>query len=292
MWPEYAFLHLGEFARKRWVLLATLAIAAAPSAATAQLIVGNDQTGTATIYNVDVTSGVATPIYSASTNEAKPWGMAYDGATNTLYWNNGSTLYSSPFGPTLTPITVGTMMFNAATVNFVALGFSNGLLYGTRNIATEAVYSIDPGTLQASQVYVHPSTFDYGGLDFDATNGQLYGLNDATGAPGGRGLFEINLPGMTDTLRAPYPAGETDIDGLAVHNGLAYYVTDGPNTTQANFYVFDIATGLQVGTLPSPFTGSGTFSAGTFVAPIPEPTSLALVGLSAGGLWIARRRRR
>jgi hypothetical protein len=61
------------------------------------------------------------------------------------------------------------------------------------------------------------------------------------------------------------PAGETDIDGLAVANGRAYYITDGPNTTQANFYVFDVATGMQVGTIPSPFTGTGTFCAGTWV---------------------------
>ena len=43
-------------------------------------------------------------------------------------------------------------------------------------------------------------------------------------------------------------------------NGLAYYVTDGPNTAQANFYVYDIPSGTQIGTLPSPFTGSGTFA--------------------------------
>ena len=178
------------------------------------------------------------------------------------------------------------MTFNTATVNFVALGFNNGKLYGTRNIATEAVYEINPTTLVATQAYVHPAAFDFGGLDFDATTGRLYGLSDT----GGAGLYEIDYVGMTQTLRAPYPAGETDIDGLAVHNGIAYYVTDGPNTAQANFYIFDIATGAQIGTLPSPFTGSGTFSAATFVAPVPEPTALVLVGVGSLG-WLWRRRR-
>jgi hypothetical protein len=254
--------------------LPTLAFLALAQAAPAQLIVGNDQSGIATIYNIDVMTGVATPIYSASTTDAKPWGMAYDSSTNTLYWNNGSTLFSSPLGPTLTPTNLGGMTFNAATVNFVALGFHNGKLYGTRNVATEAVYEIDPVTLVATQSFVHPTTFDFGGLDWDASSGILYGLNDATGAPGGRGLFSIDLVAMTTTVLAPYPAGETDIDALAVGNGLAYFVSDGPNTTQASFYVVDVATGMQVGTLPSPFTGSGTFSGATFAdAPsTPSPT--------------------
>jgi len=271
--------------------LALLAFAAV--GANAQLIVGNDQSGTASIYHIDVNTGAATVLYSSSTSEAKPWGMAYDGATNTLYWNNGATLYSSPFSMSgLTPTTLGTMMFNAATVNFVALGFRNGNLLGTRNIATEAVYEISPTTLMASQLYVHASAFDHGGLDVDATNGNLYGLSDSTTGGQGRGLYEIDTVGQTETFKAPYPAGETDIDGLAVHNGLAYYVTDGPNTTQANFYVFDVATGTQVGLLASPFTGSGTFSAATFVPEaIPEPATMALLGLGAAAL-IRRRQTR
>lgn len=259
------------------VLSAIALLAAMTAGSQAQLIVGNDQSGTATIYNVDVTTGVATPIYSGSTPDAKPWGMAYDPGSNTLYWNNGNTLYSSPMGPALSPTNLGTMTFGGSNVNFVGLGFRNGKLVGTRNITTEAVYEIDPVTLVASQTFVYASTFDFGGVDVDATNGLLYGLSDSPATD--RGLYEIDDTAMTTTFRAPYPAGETDIDGLAAYNGVAYYVTDGPNTTQPNFYVFDIATGAQLGTLPSPFTGSGTFSAGAFV-PVPEPsTVLSLIAM-------------
>jgi len=273
-------------------LLTACALILLAGRAPAQLIVGNDQTGSASIYHNDVVTGVATPIYTGTGSDAKPWGMAYDGVTNTLYWNNGVNLFSSPFSMTLTPTNLGPMTFNGANTNFVGLSFSNGLLYGTRNIATEAVYTIDPVTRVATQAYVYPSAaFDFGGLDHDPVTGILYGLSDTTTA----GLYEINLAAQSTTFRAPYPVGETDIDGLAVFNGRAYYVSDGPNTTQANFYVYDIATGTQVGTLPSPFTGSGTFSAATFIG-IPEPSSvglavLGMVGLAAAGWRRARRAR-
>lgn len=266
------------------LVFSVLAVALIASAAQAQLIVGNDQSGTATIWDVDPATGNATALYSSSTSDAKPWGMAYDKSTNTLYWNNGSTLYSSPFGATLTPTNLGTMMFGTSTVNFVALGFDNGKLYGTRNISVEAVYEIDPGTLVATQLYVYPSTFDFGGLDFDAATGKMYGLSDTAPTGSVRGLYEIDYIGQTTTFKAPYPAGETDIDGLAVNNGIAYYVTDGPNTTQS-FYSFDIATGQQLSTIPSPFTGSGTFSAATWV---PEPSSLLVLALL--GVGALRRR--
>jgi hypothetical protein len=245
-------------------LLASLAAASLAARAEAQLIVGNDQSGTATIYSIDVGTGVATPLYSSSTSDAKPWGMAYDAGTNTLYWNNGSNLYSSPLQNPLTPTLLGAMSYNSASVNFVGLSFANGKLYGTRNIATEAVYEIDPVTRIATLLWAYSTSFDFGGLDHDPSTGQLYGLTDTAPAPDVRGLYRIDPVAQTTTFIAPYPAGETDLDGLAVANGVAYYVSDGPNTAQASFYLFDVATGQQIGTVPSPFTGTGTFSAATW----------------------------
>lgn len=268
------------------ISLAAIGLALAATSAQAQLIVGNDQSGTASIYYVDVTTGVSTPIYTSSTSEAKPWGMAYDNTTNTLYWNNGGSLYSSPMSMSLTPTLIGSMTYNGGAVNYVGMAFRDGMLLGTRNIATEAVYEIDPATGVSTQEYVYPSAFDFGGLDVDITTGRLYGLSDAAPAGSVRGLYEIDVAGQSTSFVAGYPGSETDIDGLGVHAGLAYYVTDGPLGTQPSFYVVDIETGAVVNTLPSPFTGSGTFSAGAFV---PAPGTLGALGLLA--LGAARRRR-
>ena len=71
-------------------------------------------------------------------------------------------------------------------------------------------------------------------------------------------------------------------------------MTDGPNTTQPDFYVFDIASGLQVGTIPSPFTGSGTFAGAAYVSSavpvVPEPSTV--VGVSVLALLALCRWRR
>jgi hypothetical protein len=272
------------------------ALAATACLANAQVIVGNDQSGTASIFAIDVTTGVATTLYSSTATNAKAWGMAADNVNSVLYWNNGGNLHSATFASLLSgapTITTVAMTYNATGVNFVGLGYNptTGKLIGTRNIATEAVYEIDPVTGVASIIMAHPSTFDFGGLEYDAETGQTYGLSDTAPVGSVRGLYRLDSDSV-QTFISGYPAGETDIDGLAVGGGRAYYVTDGPNTTQANFYVIDIATGAQVGTLPSPFTGSGTFGAAAWapgLIPVPEPASLAVIGIGLG--FLARRRR-
>lgn len=267
-------------------LSAALLILAAAGAAHGQLIVGNDQSGSATIWYVDVNSGVSTALYTSTGNEAKPWGMAYDASNNTLYWGAGGSLYKSAFSlGGLSPSLIGTMTFNGATTNFVGMGFRNGALVGTRNIATEAVYTINTTTAVATQGWVHPSTFDFGGLEVDPVTGALYGLSDSAPAGSVRGLYKLDDANQTFSFIAGYPGAETDIDGLAVYNNRAYYVTDGPNTVQPFFYVYDVTSGLQIGTLPSPFTGSGTFSAATFI-PTPGVAAIGLLGV----LTLRRRR--
>lgn len=272
--------------RKSMIVAGIVVSAMATMSAQGQLIVGNDQSGSASIYHIDISTGVATAIYTSTSSEAKPWGMAYDNSTNTLFWNNGGNLYSSPMSMSLTPTLVGAMTYNGGSVNYVGLAFRDGMLLGTRNIATEAVYSIDPVTGVSTQEFVYNSGFDFGGLDVDITTGRLYGLSDTAPAGSVRGLYEIDVAGQSTSFITGYPGSETDLDALGVYDGRAYFVSDGPNTAQAEFYVYDIASGTLIETLPSPFTGSGTFAAATFV---PAPSAFGLLGLSI--LGVGRRRR-
>ena len=103
------------------------------------------------------------------------WGMAVDPATCTLYFNAGSTLYRLGREET-TPTEIGTITVDGATSSFVSLAFYNGVLYGTKNITTEAVYSIDTSTAVAAIVYAYPrADFDLGGLDIGPGTGIRYG---------------------------------------------------------------------------------------------------------------------
>lgn len=220
------------------------------------------------------------------------WGSAYDSENDRIFFNNGSTLYVWPVGGAVS--TLGTITdATGAAQSLVGLAFYNGVLYGTKNIANEAVYTIDINTLVAT-VFIDyvDADFDFGGFAADPDTGNLYATNDDT-TPNGSGLFQINLDGSA-TLIAPYPDSQTDIDGLAVGGGRAYLVTDEPGF----IYVYDFAAAAYMTPLNNPWTTSEVFSAGAWIggaaAAIPALAPpgilllvLALVGI---GLWSLRRR--
>jgi hypothetical protein len=187
------------------------------------------------------------------------WGAAYDNINDKIYFNNGSTLYEWAVNGAVTQL--GTIVdSSAATQSMVSLAWYNGALYGTKNIANEAVWQIDPNTLIAWVVIDYVDLdYDFGGLAVDPTTGEFYGTSDATGASG-RGLYRINTD-ATATLIEPYPTGETDIDGLAISDSrIAYFIIDQPG----NFYVYDLVGGTFLPPLTSPWTTSEVFCGGTW----------------------------
>lgn len=215
-------------------------------------------------YQIDVTTSAAVQAFVGF----QVWGAAYDAANQKVYFNSGSTLYEWPVGGAVA--TLGTIVdAGGATQSMVGLAFYNGTLYGVKNIANEAVYIIDTTTRVATvHIDYADADFDFGGLAADPNTGTLYATNDDT-TPFGSGLFRINLDG-TATLIAPYPAGQTDIDGLAIsRDGFAYLVTDEPGF----IYVWDFEAGAYTAPLTSPWTTAETFSAGAWI----EVASISLV---------------
>lgn len=213
------------------------------------LFVGVDDV-TIPAYNMDPTNNDTMSAFLGY----QVWGAGYDNINDKIYFNNGSTLYEWPVGGTVTQL--GTIVDGGgAAQSMVSLAFYNGVLYGTKNIANEAVWIIDPTTLVAT-VFIDyvDADFDFGGLAVDPTNGEFYGTNDDA-TPNGNGLFRINMDG-TATLIEPYPSGETDIDGLTISDSrIAYFVVDQPGS----FYVYDLATSTFLPPLISPWTTSEVF---------------------------------
>lgn len=219
------------------------------------LFVGVDDT-TVPAYQIDVTTNASIQAFVG----AQVWGSAYDAVNDKVYFNSGSTLYEWPVGGAIAAL--GTITDpGGATQSMVGLAFYNGTLYGVKNIANEAVYTIDTNTRVAT-VFIDylDADYDFGGLAADPNTGVLYATNDDT-TPFGSGLFRINGDG-TATQITPYPVGETDIDGLAVsHDGFAYLVTD----QAGNIYVWNFTGGAYATPLTNPWTSSEVFSAGAWI---------------------------
>ena len=194
-----------------------------PTGITYPLFMGVDD-ATVPAYTMDPTTNISVTAFIGF----QVWGSAYDSVNDLMYFNNGSTLYSWPVGSG-TINTLGTIVDPVgATQSMVGLAFYNGQLYGVKNIANEAIWAIDTNTLVAT-VFIDyaDADFDLGGFAADPNTGEFYATNDDT-TPNGSGLFRIN-PDGSGTLIAPYPAGQTDIDGLAVSDdGYAYLVIDEP----------------------------------------------------------------
>ncbi|MDX1409628.1 MAG: IPTL-CTERM sorting domain-containing protein, partial [Saprospiraceae bacterium] len=103
--------------------------------------------------------------------------------------------------------------------------------------------------------------------------GDFYCTNDDA-TPLGTGLVRINPDGSATPI-TPYPVGESDIDGLALGDGIAYMVTD---DAMGSIFVYDIAGAAYQPDLVAPWPSSEIFAGGTWigagggVAPDPRAT--------------------
>jgi subtilisin-like proprotein convertase family protein len=199
------------------------------------------------------------------------WGAAYDPVTDILYLSSGSTFHHwDVTAGTLTTIGPFTSSVDGVTLVMEGLAVANGTLLGSRvgNSATnpEGIYSIDPVTGVATLVEAFAITTGQtlSGLDADPVTGTLYGTNDATT---NRGLVEIPLDGSgTVILITAYPAGETDIDGLAIgSDGRAYLVEDDGTGSNGQVHVWDFALAAYQTPIPTPWATNEVFSAGAWI---------------------------
>jgi len=228
----------------------------------ALLFIGVDDV-TLFTHTIDPSDNTTTPQFTGF----EVWGAALIPATEpgdgVVYFNDGAVLYRWPADGV--PEECCTLTYLAATASVVSVAYDPvaGELLFTRNVTTEAVYSLPaeaaacPTSCEMSQDIVYASTHDIGGLAVDTSTGDLYGTNDST-TPG-RAVVKINPDGTTEVVVA-YPGGETDIDGLTYGNGNLYLVTDQPG----DIYVYNLGTAAFEAPLTNPWTSSEIFAGAAF----------------------------
>jgi hypothetical protein len=223
------------------------------------LFIGVDDT-TVSTYNLEPTTGTPYPQFTGY----QVWGAGLiPGAAAgdaVVYFNNGSTLYRWPANGS--PELCCTLTYQAATASVVSATYDpvGGRMLFTKNISVEAVYALPvvagscPVSCEMTQEIVYPSTADIGGLAIDTATGNLYGTNDS-----GTSIVRINND-ATLTVIAAYPAGQTDIDGLAWGDGRLYLITDQPG----DIYIYNLGTASYETPIPNPWTTSEVFSGGAY----------------------------
>lgn len=194
--------------------------------------------------------GGASPVF---TRRAR--GAAYDREGERLLFNDGSELFQWKRGEAVQSL--GTMTLNGNPFGPAGLASQLGVLVAVDAPFTQAIYTIDIASLQASALISFGSNFNISGLEFDSLTGDLYGTSD--------GLADL-VRITTDDLQtvAGYLGGETDVDGLSIcPPGKAYLVTDDP--TPAFFYVYDFNQGAFTETVANPWQTDGGDASGACV---------------------------
>jgi sugar lactone lactonase YvrE len=202
-----------------------------------------------------------------------PWGLAFDASGNLYVSNTGISA-----GTTISKITP-----NAASVSIFATGLSQpvdmafdsqGYLY-VANYGTGAVSKITPAGDVSTFAQVGLGAY---GLAIDADDNVYVGINDVTHAQYNGVIYKITPGGTINT----FATGVYDPYGMCADaSGNIYVGTDLPPTRSADIFVFDPVGNRSI--------LAADLVAATDVLAVPEPASLALLGIGAGLLLMRRR---
>lgn len=231
------------------------------------------------LYEINMTTGAKTSIGTVSSNASTTSELAYDRVNDVIYVasSGNDSLFTLDLA-TGNATLVGA--FGDSTVVMHGLEFGPGnVLYAVSGAsANQNVYTVDTTTGVATAIGATGLT-SFNNLGYNSDTGVMYMTNS-----GSDSLYTMNLTNGAPTLVGPLN-GSTNPNGVAYNydNGLMYMVD---NSTD-NLYTLNLATGAAnlIGS-----TGTGNLLGLMYYNPVPEPASMAALGLGAAALLRRRRR--
>lgn len=292
----------------RFLMPVVLLILFAPRGVQGQSVIAVSNTANRTIHLVDQSTGL---VFKTVGVHSEVSGLASDNGDQVFYYTDQTRLYSVPYNGGVST-SIGQFTGDTTTIFGLAFHEPSNTLYGCHNTG---IYEIDFQNAQTTLIFNPPGTNLLSGIDVDKWTSQMYVTDDNGSGLDGPGVYELNLGNLNYfSVIAPYPSQLSDVDGVAVNNGLIYLVEDG-DLAGDRIHEVDLSSGFVIRTFNTPFSEGSFNSAGAFATPdsintpvsgvpVPELAILdatmlnymrardigaAVLGVSKGGVIVYRR---
>ena len=238
------------------------------------------------LFEIDMSTGAKTSIGTVTANAGTTGGLAYDRLNNIMYVTSTSldslfTLDLATGAATL----VGAYGDPLIVMHGLEYDDSTGQLYGLSSHNTGTFYGINKTSGSATMIGTVTGTLSFQNLGYNSDTDVMY-MTSGGRTGGATDVFHsINRTTGAVTDIGPLGAGSTNPNGLAYNfdNDTMYMVDNSAD----NLYTINLATGAAtlVGAM-----GAGNLLGLAYVNPVPEPATLAVLGM--GVVAILKRRKK